>query len=313
MRTRYLRGVAVAGLISMAFLAGRASAAPPSDAVKNNVPGFIQKAIDKGPVDPAARISVTVWLDLRNQGQLDQLVQQQHQKGSDNFHKFLTQDQFNASFGPTAQEVKSLTNWLNSHNLTVEAVAENNMYVRANGTVADVSKSFHVQIDTFDLGGQTYRSNRSDPSMGAVGAHVAAVTGLDDYGFQPNHVAGREPDGTPFPMVPVASLAPNGFFFEGHCLFGVQTQTFTGTGVSATYTGNRYGADINNTALGTLPPCGYQPSEMQTAYNMNALYAGGFDGAGETIVIVDAYGSPTIAEDAAVFSAIEACQGVPLG
>ena len=138
MRTRYLRGVAVAGLISMAFLAGRASAAPPSDAVKNNVPGFIQKAIDKGPVDPAARISVTVWLDLRNQGQLDQLVQQQHQKGSDNFHKFLTQDQFNASFGPTAQEVKSLTNWLNSHNLTVEAVAENNMYVRANGTVASM-------------------------------------------------------------------------------------------------------------------------------------------------------------------------------
>jgi subtilase family serine protease len=41
----------------------------------------------------------------------------------------------------------------------------------------------------------------------------------------------------------------------------------------------------------------YQPSQIQTAYNMKALYAQGDEGQGETIVIVDSFGSPTIEKD----------------
>ncbi len=41
----------------------------------------------------------------------------------------------------------------------------------------------------------------------------------------------------------------------------------------------------------------YQPSQIQTAYNMKALYAQGDEGQGETIVIVDSFGSPTIQKD----------------
>jgi subtilase family serine protease len=273
--------------------------------IAKNTPGFIKNARDLGPVDPSTVISVTAWLKLHNEQRLDRLVAQQYTKADPNFHKWVTQDQFNAQFAPTSKELKAVQNWLNAHRLKTVDVAENNLYVKVQGTVADVEQTFHVQIDNFDLNGQTFRSNTNDPSINdSSGQLVAAITGLDDFGFEPNHVPAREPDGTPFPMVPLARLGPNGLFFEGQCLFGVQTHTFTGTGVSATYTGNRYGADINNTALGTLPPCGYQPSEMQTAYNMKALYATGLNGSGETIVIVDAYGSPTIAEDAAVFSTV---------
>ena len=49
-------------------------------------------------------------------------------------------------------------------------------------------------------------------------------------------------------------------------------------------------------------PC-YSPKEMQTAYGVSALLADGIDGAGQTILIVDAYGSPTIAADLAQFDA----------
>jgi subtilase family serine protease len=41
----------------------------------------------------------------------------------------------------------------------------------------------------------------------------------------------------------------------------------------------------------------YQPAQFQRAYDLNALYAQGLTGAGSTIVIVDAFGSPTIAAD----------------
>ena len=47
-------------------------------------------------------------------------------------------------------------------------------------------------------------------------------------------------------------------------------------------------------------PC-YSPQEMRTAYGLNGLLEAGFVGAGETIVIIDSYGSPTIAADLAAF------------
>jgi subtilase family serine protease len=45
----------------------------------------------------------------------------------------------------------------------------------------------------------------------------------------------------------------------------------------------------------------YDPHQFQTAYNMKPLYKKGDNGKGETIVIVDSYGSPTIKKDLKAF------------
>jgi subtilase family serine protease len=45
----------------------------------------------------------------------------------------------------------------------------------------------------------------------------------------------------------------------------------------------------------------YQPFQLDQAYNLNALHKAGIDGRGRTIDIVDAFGSPTIANDLHVF------------
>lgn len=47
----------------------------------------------------------------------------------------------------------------------------------------------------------------------------------------------------------------------------------------------------------------YPPQFIQTAYNFTSLYSQGYNGSGQTIVIIDAYGSPTIQHDLAVFDA----------
>jgi subtilase family serine protease len=47
----------------------------------------------------------------------------------------------------------------------------------------------------------------------------------------------------------------------------------------------------------------YTPLQYDTAYNINALHNAGITGAGRTIVIVDSFGSPTIANDVAQFDA----------
>ncbi len=47
----------------------------------------------------------------------------------------------------------------------------------------------------------------------------------------------------------------------------------------------------------------YQPFQIQRAYDMNPLYHAGLTGRGETIVIVDSFGSPTVQSDLATFDA----------
>lgn len=48
----------------------------------------------------------------------------------------------------------------------------------------------------------------------------------------------------------------------------------------------------------------YSPNFVQTAYDFTPLYAAGDDGSGQTIVIVDAYGSPRIASDLQHFDSV---------
>ena len=81
----------------------------------------------------------------------------------------------------------------------------------------------------------------------------------------------------------------------------VVTQTYStnndGQLPIGTYTGNH----LNLQSL-TSAGCGYTPQPIQTAYKLTGLYAEGYTGKGQTIVIVDWCGSPTIQKDANVFS-----------
>ena len=55
----------------------------------------------------------------------------------------------------------------------------------------------------------------------------------------------------------------------------------------------------------------YNPAQIQQAYNLPALYSRGITGKGATIVIVDPYGSPTIASDLRAFDSTERVPGPP--
>ena len=83
----------------------------------------------------------------------------------------------------------------------------------------------------------------------------------------------------------------------------VKKFTTPGGGPSAVYSGNRYGGDITN-GVPNLPSCGYDAAELQKAYGLPAAYSKGWNGAGQTIVIVDAFGSNTIVDDANAFSSL---------
>src|SRR5260370_40775915 len=116
----------------------------------------------------------------------------------------------------------------------------------ARDAVAEVKRAFQGQWHTFGVKGAPRPWNTADPSVNdPAGGHIAAITGPDDLGFQPNNVAPTDGDGNAIAPVPLpANATSNGAFFESQCFRAPETHTFkTAPGVTpphpATYSGNR--------------------------------------------------------------------------
>ena len=257
-----------------------------------------------GPEDSEKQISITVWLNLHNKADLDALVRDLYDKNSASYHHWLTMQQFKSRFAPTAKEAAVVRDFLAAHNIKVTAIDADNLYVTAEGLVGDAQKAFNVQINRVMIKDEVHRLNASEASVREpAGALISVVQGLNDLGYQA-HVtpAINSQSGTPGVLLPLPASGTDGLFSSANCLSTPQsasdeqanfTVTFTTKGAfpEATYSGNKY---VSN--------CGYDAAELEQAYGLNTLYGKGLDGTGQTIMIVDAFGSNTIFDDANVFS-----------
>ena len=267
-----------------------------------------QEKINMGPEDATKQISVTVRLNLHNKANFDSMVAEMYDKNSANYHHWMTMEEYKANFAPTAKDLAVVREFLAAHNMKVTSVDANNHFVVAQVSVGEAQKAFNVQINRVMVSGTVHRVSASTASVvGPAAAVVAAVEGLSDLEYRADvKLAGNPTTGVPYAGVPLSAAGPDGLFFSADCFRAPQVVTFktAGSFPTASYVGNRYGADITNNAPPNLPPCGYDAVEMQTAYGLTQAYNRGLDGSGQTIVIVDAYGSNTIVDDANAFSSV---------
>jgi len=289
-----------AGVLSVIACAALPLGAASGQLVPNTVPRFVSTATNLGPADPTATIDVSIWLNLHNRDGLDALAAQLYDRSSPNYRKWLKPSDISAQFGPTTQEAAAVQKFFQSHNLQIVAVGPANLFVRARGTVGDVQKAFQVQINNYGVHGATYRAPASDPHVdGAAAGLVRAVSGLDNGAF--SHPLATLPSTLPTAGPNTAfqpSTSPD--FFTSNCFPGVKSEQFTseGTYPTATFNGNAYYGSATNPS----PGCGYTPGNIRAAYNLSGLYKEGYNGAGQTIAIIDWCGSPTIQKDANTFS-----------
>jgi subtilase family serine protease len=273
--------------------------------VRNNTPGYVATAKNLGAEDPAQVIEVSIWLQLHNRSQFDELTRSLYERTSPNYQHWLKAKDIAARFAPTADEAKRVQQFFAAHNLTVVKTGPMNMYVRARGAVGDVEKAFSVQLNNYQVGDKTIRANTGDPSVeGAVGDLVRAVSGLDTGEFE--HPLAARSASLAVSELPAgagtAVTAQSSDFYSSQCFTGTETQSFSTNGDGqlplATYSGAKL-----NLQTETSPGCGYTPAAIQTAYHLTGLYKEGYDGTGQTIAIIDWCGSSTIQSDANAFAA----------
>jgi subtilase family serine protease len=128
---------------------------------------------------PAQNVSFSVHFPLRNEAQLEQLVQLQGDRTSPLYHHFLSPAQFRASFGPLPQTAARAAAALRARGLTI--AGQTTASLRVSGTSATVEKTFGTRLGIVrDAAGFRRIASVAPLSMpGELTALGAVVTGLD--------------------------------------------------------------------------------------------------------------------------------------
>jgi subtilase family serine protease len=202
---------------------------------------------------------------------------------SSSYRHYLTTAQWEHDFSPSAASVTSVTSWLRTEGITVDAVTPDRMTIEATGSAAAVSQAFGTSLNEYRHGAQTVRLASAALTIPAsLSSLISGVTGVDETLATNDSTTGSD---TPIPQ-------PGGFRNAPPC---------------STYYGQK--SDTTDPAYGTHFPnplsyavCGYTPAQLQGAYGLTSQIAAGIDGKGVTVAIVDAYASPTLFADAHEYS-----------
>ena len=247
----------------------------PSDraTLSGSVPAWANSANFKGAANPSDGVGFRIYLGWNDSSATEALARAVSDPKSPSYGKYLTPQEFRRQFAPSQSQVNALQSWLRSQGFTVVNTPANNHYVAAEGTIAQAEAAFTTRFGLYDVKGKTVRSPSTNISIPtSLSSIVTGVIGLDDSAvFLHTH---RVKD----------DAAASAGFRNAPPFSTYWAQSSSPYSVPAGYT-----------QLGPIAPWtvqGYTPAQIKAAYGIS-----GYDGAGQTVAVIEAYASPTILQD----------------
>ncbi|MGH3155300.1 MAG: S53 family peptidase [Streptosporangiaceae bacterium] len=245
-----------------------------------------------GPVTAGSSVSFDLVLSLRNPSGAASFAREVSAPGSAQFHHYLTDAQWAATYGPAKAEVTKATAWLRKEGLTVGAVPADRLFVPAEGTAHAIEHAFGIQLGYYKLAGRTVRLAKGTIAVPtSLAGSVTGTVGINDYiatnalsTGAAEQTAATKPDNSTKEPGP-----PAGFRNSKPC------SAYWGQLTDTTDSGDLYQPYVYPEPYDI---CGYKPAQLRGAYDLNGAVAKGDDGKGVTIAIVDAYDSPHLLANA---------------
>ena len=187
---------------------------------------------------------------------LADFMEQQNAKGNPSYHRWLSEQEFDESFGVNRGDVEKVAQWLTSYGFVVNGVTPDGLVIDFSGTAGMVRSAFHTESHNLELkNGEKHFSNTTDPKVpAALAAVVAGPVALHDF--------------KPHPLVKRRN--PASVDASGHVKLATKdakgNYTFTGCG------GDCYA---------------FTPGDAQTIYNITPLLKAGTTGKGQTIGLIE--------------------------
>jgi Pro-kumamolisin, activation domain/Bacterial Ig-like domain (group 3) len=158
-------------------------------ALSGNVHELAQPRFDLGRTDGARLIygvTLAFRLSAAQQQDLNNLLAQQQDRSSPNYHKWLTPAQFGARFGMTQNDINRVVAWLESEGFTVTSISNSRNQIAFDGTVAQIESAFRTEIHNYLVESEVHFANATNPSVpAAFASSVLNVGHLHSFSPKP--------------------------------------------------------------------------------------------------------------------------------
>ncbi len=149
---------------------------------RGTVPTLIQQSKSLGAANTSQQISLSLGLRLQYADQLKGYVQDIYSPQSVNYHRYLTQRQFDGVFAPSPATYNAALHYLQQSGFAVTNTYNNRLLIAFKGSIGLAEQVFHVTINTYATpNGQTYYANTNDPVLPSTFAsQVLSLDGLNN-------------------------------------------------------------------------------------------------------------------------------------
>jgi subtilase family serine protease len=146
------------------------------DAVSSGVAPLV------GHLPSAQRLSLAISLPLRNQAELDDLLQRIYDPQSSDYHHYLSVQEFTSRFGPAEADYAAVMSFAQANGLKVIDTAENRMVVDVEGPAANIENAFHVSLGVYQrpTDSRTFYAPDREPKVD-LDVPVLHISGLDNF------------------------------------------------------------------------------------------------------------------------------------
>ena len=171
-KTRFLSLPLMIGAAAMACFAQPDRIASRIDNARTvTLPGRVhplaKAANDAGTVDAGFPLFLTLQLkpSADQQSALQQLIQQQQNPASSDFHRWLTPEQYAGQFGASSSDTGQIAAWLLLQGFTVEQVARSRTFLMFSGTAGQAQNAFGTSIHYYRVNGELHYANANNPTI----------------------------------------------------------------------------------------------------------------------------------------------------
>lgn len=156
--------------------------------LKGNTHRLAQPQFDLGPATATLamnRMQLVLKRSASQEFALRTLLDDQQDKRSANYHKWVTPEAFGKQFGPSDSDVQIITSWLQSHGFQV-GTTKGRTVLEFSGSASQVQEAFHTVIHRYVVNGEEHWANASDPAIpAALTPAVAGVLTLHNFFKKP--------------------------------------------------------------------------------------------------------------------------------
>jgi pseudomonalisin len=156
--------------------------------IRGNLHALVRPEFDQGRVDPAMPMRVTVMFKMTpvQQTDLDALLEAQQERGSPDYHRWLTPEQYGSRFGLSQGDINKVTGWLESAGFHVEGVPASQNMITFRGTAQQVESALRAEMHRYVVKDETHFANATEPSVPAALADVVlGFSGLNNFQLKP--------------------------------------------------------------------------------------------------------------------------------